>query len=279
VLNLDGAKVTARAGDGCEIRASIMRTARPGAPRVLLIHALAMSWRQWRGVAAALPGEAEVAAIDCRGHGDSERRAGLYTVELMAADCIAMLDALGWDDAIVVGCSMGGCVAQAVAAGYPERVAALLLADTTADYGRAAEHTWRERGERAVRSGMAVHVGFQLTRWFTDAFRTAQPDIVADCLNVFLANDTACYAASCFMLGGTDLRPQLASIRCPASVIVGELDYATPPAMARDLADGIAGAQMIVIPGAKHFAPVERPEAIAHEITQLVALAHNFART
>lgn len=271
MLNRDGAQVKAIAADGCEISASIMRTARREAPRILLIHALAMNWRQWRGVAAALPGEADVAAIDCRGHGASERRAGPYTVELMAADCITMLDALGWDNAIVAGCSMGGCVAQAVAAGYPERVAALLLADTTADYGRAAEGTWRERGERAVRSGMAVHAEFQLTRWFTDAFRAARPDVVADCLNVFLANDTACYAASCAMLGGIDLRPQLASIRCPTSVIVGEFDYATPPAMARNLADDITGARMIVIPGAKHFAPVERPETIAHEITQLAA--------
>jgi 3-oxoadipate enol-lactonase len=268
-----GAKIKARAADGCEISSVIVKSLRDKPLKVLSIHALAMSGRQWLGLAAALGDVAELAAIDCRGHGDSERRRGYYTLDLMADDCIAVLDALGWRDALIVGCSMGGCVAQALAARHPSRVSALLLADTTADYGRDAEEKWHERGARALAESMQVHVDFQLKRWFTDDFIDRHPDIVAGCLEVFLANDTGCYADTCRMLGAMDLRPQLPLIRCPTSVIVGEEDYATPLEMACSLAAAIPNAGLAVIPNAKHFAPIERPSEVASEILKLAARA------
>ncbi|MGO4670801.1 alpha/beta fold hydrolase [Bosea sp. 2RAB26] len=266
MFSIEGAQIAARAADGCAINATLMQAGFPGAPRILLIHALAMSWRQWRGVAAAIGQEATVVALDCRGHGASERRRGPYSCEMMAADCIAVLDELGWEEATVVGCSMGGCVAQAVAAGFPQRVSGLVLADTTATYGHQALPAWRERGERALRDGMGTHIGFQLARWFSDGFRASSPEIVEDCLAVFLANDLRCYADSCAMLGETDLRPALKAIRCPTTILVGEFDHATPLAMAEQLAEAIADARLVIIPEAKHFAPVEKPDVVAREI-------------
>jgi len=269
VLGTKSAQITARAADGCGINATLLQGGLSGSPRILLIHALAMSWRQWRGVAAEIDREAAVVAVDCRGHGSSERCPGPYSCELMAADCIAVLDVLGWRDAVIVGCSMGGCVAQAVAAGFPDRVAGLVLADTTATYGQPALAAWQERGERALREGMGTHIDFQLARWFTDGFRAASPEIVGECLDVFLANDPHCYAATCAMLGTADLRPVLDAIRCPTTVLVGEFDHATPLVMAKQLAAAITGARLVIIPDAKHFAPVERPDLVADEILKI----------
>src|SRR5438445_5977139 len=105
----------------------------------------------WGEVIAQLAGAAEILVYACRGHGQSERRPGPYSVELFADDFAALLDACGWSSAIVAGCSMGGCVAQAFAAAYPERVRGLALIDTTAWYGPAAPQVSKPRDRKTTR--------------------------------------------------------------------------------------------------------------------------------
>ena len=123
------------------------------------------------------------------------------------SDLAELLDHLGWPIAAVAGCSMGGCVAQAFAGMYLSRVSALGLIDTTAWYGEEAPKNWSERAAAARSKGLAGMVEFQVTRWFSDRFRTAHPEIVKELTEVFLANDVDCYAATCVMLGDADLRP------------------------------------------------------------------------
>jgi len=241
----------------------------PGSPRLALIHALAMSMRQWDEVVACLTGQCELLLIDCRGHGDSGKSEGPYNCELFADDLACAMDTVSWTSAIIAGCSMGGCIALAFAARHAERTVGLLAIDTTASYGAAAIPKWRERAERARQGGMAALVDFQLDRWFTDGFRAANPTAVQRCVEVFLANDTHCYAAACDMLSAVDLRSVLGAIDCPAIAMVGEEDYATPLAMAEIIADGIGGAELIVITAARHFAPVEKSEAVGDAVMRL----------
>ena len=105
---------------------------------------------------------------------------------------------------------MGGCVAQAFAGLNLSRVNALGLIDTTAWYGADAPKNWRERAAVARSKGLAGMVEFQVTRWFSDRFRIAHPELVKEMTDVFLANDVECYAATCIMLGDADLRPVFA---------------------------------------------------------------------
>ena len=231
--------------------------------RVALVHSLAMDRAFWRPVADRLSDRACVLIADCRGHGASDKPAGPYTVERFADDLAELLDHLGWRAALVAGASMGGCVALGFAAAHPARTAALGLVDTTAWYGADAPVQWAERARRALDAGLASLVEFQTTRWFSDRFRSAHPEIVADCVRRFVANDPAAYAASCRMLGECDLRGALPGIRAPAAVLVGEEDYATPLAMAQTLADSIAGASLEVLAGARHLTPLEDPAAVS----------------
>ncbi len=244
-----------------------------GLPPVALVHSLALDGSMWEGVAAALAGQARLLAIDCRGHGASGRSPGPYTTAQFADDLAAVMDSVGWPAAIVGGCSMGGCVAQDFAARHPGRVEGLVLVDTTAWYGPGAREAWRERAETALRQGMVALSGFQAARWFTSVFNAAAPEVLERWLSVFAANDANCYAAACAMLGEADLRPLLPRISTPTMVLVGEEDAATPPAMARDLAAGIAGARLQVIQGAKHLSPIERPDAIAAALAGLLRRA------
>src|SRR5204863_880589 len=141
----------------------------------------AMDRRFWQPVAERLASHAPVLVYDCRGHRESDTPAGPYTVELFARDLADLLDHVGWSSALVAGASMGGCIALAFAAAYPARTAALGLADTTAWYGPDAPAQWAERADKAVQSGLASLVGFQTTRWFGDAFRAGNPEIVKRC--------------------------------------------------------------------------------------------------
>jgi 3-oxoadipate enol-lactonase len=240
-------------------------------PRFVLLHSLAMDHSFWIPVVEKLNGAAEVLALDCRGHGLSDKPAGPYTVELFAGDLAAVMKHAGWEKALVAGCSMGGCVALAFADAYPDRVSALGLIDTTAYYGDDAPKAWEERAQKAAEGGMEKLIGFQKSRWFGDAFREANPDVVEAAINVFLANDVAAYGETCRMLGACDKRAAMAKIKVPTRVIVGEEDYAAPVVMAEAMRDGIEGATLLVIDKARHLVPLEVPELIARELMDLSA--------
>jgi len=258
--------------EGCAIGYTVHAAKSAGAPRLALIHSLAMDRTFWDGVIAELAGRAEILAYDCRGHGKSGHVAGPYTVEQFARDLAALFDHLGWSTTAIAGCSMGGCIAQAFAGHYPQRVSALTLIDTTAWYGEDAPKVWRERGATGVEKGLAALTAFQVTRWFGDAFRAAEPQKVEAAVAVFLANTPACYAATCAMLGDADLRPFLSALGMPVQIIVGEEDYATPVAMAQEMHKAIAQSALSVLPGARHLTPIERPADIAGKIATLLGV-------
>jgi 3-oxoadipate enol-lactonase len=263
--------------DGCPIAYTIhapRAAAAENVPRVVLIHSLALDASIWDGVIAGLEGRAEVLTYDCRGHGRSGRQGIPFTTELFARDLSELLDHAGWSSALIAGCSMGGCVAQAFAGRYPSRVTGLALIDSTAWYGEDAPKTWRERAAAAQSKGLVGLVDFQVTRWFGDAFRAAHADAVAAATRVFLANDLNCYAATCIMLGDADMRPFLPGFRMPATIIVGEEDYATPLAAAGQLHEAIAGSVLTILPKARHLTPIECPAQIASSLLALTERTH-----
>lgn len=256
--------------DGCAISYTLHPSNNAGAPRVALIHSLALDRSIWNGVVKELAADAHVLTYDCRGHGKSCRQATTYTPDLFARDLAELLDHVQWPSATVAGCSMGGCVAQAFAARYPQRTLGACFIDTTAWYGAAAPKQWRERAATAKTKGLAALIEFQTTRWFGDAFRAAHPKIVQALVDVFLANDVQCYQATCEMLGDADLRPLLASIKAPTAVVVGEEDYATPVSMAEALHKAIPQSTLTVIAKGRHITPAERPHDIAQQILGLL---------
>jgi len=244
-----------------------------GTDGIVLVHSLAMDRRFWQPVAERLAVDMPVITYDCRGHGQSDKPQGPYTVELFARDLADLLDQIGWTSARVAGASMGGCIALAFAAAYPTRTSALGLIDTTAWYGAEAPKQWAERAARAAKDGMSALVEFQTTRWFGDTFRMQRPDVVKDSVDVFLRNDVAAYVETCKMLGAADLRAALPGMTMPTAIVVGEEDYATPVAMAEALQRGIKGSTLTVLKGARHLTPLEMRDRIAQELRALAERA------
>ncbi|MGB3387164.1 MAG: alpha/beta fold hydrolase [Pseudaminobacter sp.] len=257
----------ATANDGARIA---YRTAGKGPARCVLIHSLAMDHRFWHRVVPLIENEAEILLIDCRGHGRSDKPAGPYSGELFAEDIAAVMVAVSWESAVVCGASMGGSISIAFAEAYPQMTSGLGLFDTTAFYGEDASKAWEERAMKARREGLAALAGFQKTRWFSDAFREANPDVVDEALGAFLANDMDAYVETCRMLGAFDKRLALGNFRMPCEIRVGEEDYATPVEMAKLLETSIPGSRMEVIGKARHLTPLEVPEIIADAIRSLI---------
>jgi len=268
---------SATAPDGASIAYTLYaaqpRDGSAARPRIALIHSLALDRSFWDGVVPHLSPHADVLTYDCRGHGQSAKVKMPYTAELFAGDLASLLDHVNWPRAVIAGCSMGGCVAQAFAGLYPGSAKALAVIDSTAWYGPTAPKDWRERAATAVTKGLAALSAFQATRWVSDSFREAHPEVVAANMEVFLANDVDCYRSTCEMLGDADLRHYQASMRMPVSVIVGEEDYAAPVAMSEQIQKAVPGATLSVLPNVRHLTPIECPAVIAEKILELVALA------
>lgn len=262
------ASVTTR--DGTPIAYSLYESA-PGLPRLVLIHSLAMDRNFWNPVVRALASEAAIVAVDARGHGQSGKPGTPFTVEQFAQDMRDLVDALGWKQVVIAGASMGGCVALQFAADNPDLTAGAGLIDTTAWYGETAPADWNARAERGLKEGLGALLDFQKTRWFSDTFRAAHPDVVQQCVDTFLKNDVNAFAATARMLGNYDGRAVLGKITAPTAVIVGEEDYAATPAMARVLHDGIKGSTLTEIPAARHLTPLETPSIIVDHLRRLLA--------
>jgi 3-oxoadipate enol-lactonase len=172
---VQGTAGRARAKDGCLL--FYRMHSQPGKPRLVLVHSLALDAGIWVGVVDNVGEDFEILVYDCRGHGQSERRPGPYTAQLFASDLAAVLDHCGWSSAVIAGCSMGGCVAQAFAAEFADRARGLALIDTTAWYGPTAQEDWRKRAAKAAEEGFRTMLPFQLSRWFGDDFCAAQADL------------------------------------------------------------------------------------------------------
>ena len=257
--------------DGCGIAYTVHAHKDAGAPRIALVHSLALDRSVWDGVVRELAPHASLLAYDCRGHGQSSPVVMRYTATQFADDLAQLMAHVGWPDAVVAGCSMGGCVAQAFAANYANRTKGACLIDTTAWYGADAPPKWRERAQTALKQGMGALIDFQLTRWFTDAWRTspANAGTIDALTKIFLANDVHCYEQTCEMLGTEDLRALLPKIKAPIAVVVGREDYATPVSMAEALHRALPQSTLTVIEQGRHITPVECPKDIARELKKL----------
>lgn len=237
-------------------------------PLVMLLHPLAQCGEFWRPLIDVLSPEFHVIAPDARGHGESQWDGSPFTVEDMAADVALIIERTGDQPAAVLGMSMGGCASIALAVRRPDLVSGLVLADTTADYGPDKESAWAARAETAATKPRAQQLAFQHDRWFSPAFLESDPEEVARVSELFLATDSRAHAAASRALGAYDDSARLGEIDVPTLIVVGEEDYATPPAMAEALRAGIPHSELEILRNTRHMSLVQNhevwPRIIAH---------------
>lgn len=237
-------------------------------PDVVLIHSLGADLHLWDGVVEAFAPDYRVLRYDVRGHGRTRSAYRPVTIDLMRDDLRELLDARGIAQAHVIGLSMGGMIAQAFAAAWPERVDRLVLLDTAAARDPWMRDAWMQRAATARRDGMAPLVEPTVARWFPEAVRRDpryEPSL-ARVRATIAAMDPEHYAAAGEALAALELGDRLGAIRAPTLVGVGSLDEALPPRFAEAIRDGIAGARLIVWDGVGHAPPLQIPEQFARDV-------------
>jgi 3-oxoadipate enol-lactonase len=228
---------------------------------VVLLHGFPFNRSLWREQVEALSETRRVVAPDLRGHGETSLGDGPATMEEMAEDLAALLDELEVGRAVVGGLSMGGYAALAFVRAHPERVAALILADTRAqadtdDVRRTREETAR----RALAEGMEPIADAIMPKLFAPATREQRPDLIARVREMILGTKPAGAAAALRgMASRRDQTDLLETIDAPTLIIVGSEDTVTPPADAEVMHAKIRGSRLVKIEGAGHVSNVERP--------------------
>ena len=223
-----------------------------GAPVVVFSNSIGTTLEMWDPQARALAGRYRVLRYDTRGHGRSPVKPGAIGVETLADDLAGLLDALGIGRAHVVGLSLGGMTAQALAVRRPALVHGLVLMATAAHL----PGNWVERAAAVRAQGMGAIVDAVIGRWFTPGFR-ADPQVAALAAR-FVANPAEGYAICCGAIEAMDLRPGNAAIAAPTLIVAGAEDPATPPAMAEDIRSRVKQAELVVLPRAAHILNIER---------------------
>lgn len=226
------------------------------APALLMSNSLGTNLHMWDDIATDLAGQFRLIRYDSRGHGRSGAPDGPYSIELLADDALALMDALNIERFNFCGLSKGGMVGQWLGTHAGARLIKLVLANTSPHM--PPRELWDNRIELATTSGMPALEKMILERWMTPAFRAASPDAVERVRKMILTTPPQGYAACCMAIREMDQRETISAVRTPSLVIVGTDDPATPPAHGQLIAEKIPGAQLATIQAA-HLSVIEQP--------------------
>jgi 3-oxoadipate enol-lactonase len=227
-----------------------------GAPRVLLLHGWALdSLAAWHRLIPALAGKARVLAVDLRGHGKSDRIRGRFSVEDLADDVAAVLDAVGPGRYTVVGYSLGGLVAQALARRHPARVERLVLAATA---------TRLLRGPRPAAAALLVlqralaRLGLDLVPGAMYRYLLQSGAVPAEhaawLWETLASRDPELHHAAGFAIARFDSGAWVERLGLPVLCVIPTRDQLVPPSRQRAMAALIPGAAVVEIAGARHEA-------------------------
>jgi 3-oxoadipate enol-lactonase len=247
----------AQASDGIRIHYDTLGL-RSSAP-VLMIQGLGADKHLWDLQRFYFSTRYRVIAHDNRGAGKSDKPFGAYSLEQMADDAIAVLDAEGIESAHVVGASMGGAISQYIGIKYPDRVRSLSLVCTACrnhEWRRNLLHSWAEKANNEGMSAMTMEaarwvIGPRSLRRLWPAVSWLGPIATSRATHGFNGQVQALLDVE---EGLTDL---LSTISVPTAVIVGNQDILTPRGDSEELAERIPTAELIVLSGAAHGLMIE----------------------
>lgn len=227
---------------------------------LVLLHSLLTDLTVFDRVAPQLVRRRRLTLINLPGYGSST--AAGTDIESYADRIAATLDALRLPRATdVLGNGFGGFIAVMLAARYGGRFERLIAAPALAGFPEAAKAPFHRMAGLVSSQGMAAVLDAAIQRMLPAPFIAANPAIVAERKASLAKADPACFAAACLALARLDLTGEIQKIGNPTLVMAGSEDATTPPALARQLADGIRGAKYLELKGCGHCPQIEDPDA------------------
>ncbi|WP_137885745.1 alpha/beta fold hydrolase [Pseudomonas sp. 2FE] len=231
---------------------------------VVLIHGVGLNKEMWGGQIVGLAPHFRVIAYDMLGHGTSPRPAQGTELVGYAEQLLELLDHLGLAQAVVVGFSMGGLVARAFALHYPTRLNGLAILNSVFNRSPEQRAGVIERTSQAAEHGPDANAEAALSRWFSREYQAANPAQIAAIRQTLASNDPLGYLTTYELFATQDMyrADDLGSIQVATLVATGELDPGSTPEMARQLAERIPAAQVVVLEEQRHMMPVESPRLV-----------------
>ena len=237
---------------------------------LVFINGLGSSTRDWDRQVAEFSKAYQVITYDLRGHGQSDKPAGPYSLPMFAADTAGLLKALGVTSAHIVGLSLGGGVAFQLALDYVQLVKTMTIVNSapamvgiTPDAQKEVERRVaivRQMGMRAMGEALAPNL-------FPKPEHAALRQTFVE---RWAENDPQAYIEATLSMVGWNVTDRLGSIRCPTLVIAADQDY-TPVATKEAYVKLLPDAQLVVIADAHHATPVERPQEFNAALAQFLA--------
>ena len=230
---------------------------------ILLIHGLGSSTEDWEPQVTELAREYRVVSYDVRGHGQTDKPRGRYSVRQFAEDAAALIETLGLAPVHVIGLSMGGMIAFQLAADYPTLVRSLVIVNSGPEMilRRPREKFAIMQRRMIVRlMGMRKMGTVLADRLLPGADHVERRALFAE---RWARNDKGAYLRALSAIVGWSVTERLASIACPVLVVTADQDY-TPVAWKQWYTDLLPNGSLVVIPDSRHMMPIERPE-LFHE--------------
>lgn len=226
---------------------------------LLFIHGLGSSGRDWEMQVGFFARNYRVVVFDLRGHGQSDKPRGPYTIPLFASDTAGLIETLGIAPAHVVGISLGGMIALQLAADRPELVRSLVVVNSGPEF---VARTLKERLAVAQRFLIVRLVGMR--KMGEILARRLFPKPEQGALRAMLAerwaeNDPRAYRDAMRAIVGWSVADRLGAIDIPTLVVAADEDY-TPVSAKEAYVAKMPRAELVVIRDARHAVPVERPD-------------------
>ena len=235
------------------------------APVVILIHGLGLNKECWQWMIPKLKSTYRVLSYDLYGHGGSAAPPSKPNLSLFRKQLVELLDLCSIEKGVIIGFSLGGMIARRFAQDTPHRTQALIILHSPHRRTEAAQAAIMSRVEQASKLGPQSTVEDALERWFTEKFRANNPKLMDTVRGWVTANqkESIPHDFTMFLLPEIDeiIAPDPA-LTCPTLVITGAEDYGNGPEMAQAISNEIMGAKTIILPGLRHMALAEKPEAI-----------------
>ncbi|MBE9553844.1 MAG: 3-oxoadipate enol-lactonase [Proteobacteria bacterium] len=237
-------------------------------PVIVFSNSLGTDFRVWDRLVDRFDGRFCMVRYDKRGHGLSEVTPAPYAMDDHVDDLIGLLDHLTLDKVVVCGLSVGGMIAQGLAARQPERMRAMILMDTAARIG--TPDMWNERMAAIEKGGIEVLADPIMERWLSARFRAEKPEETLVWRNMLTRTTQDGYLGTCAAIRDADMTESMGKIAMPVLGIGGSEDGSTPPDLVRGTIDLIAGGRFELVEGAGHLPCVEDPDKVASLITDFL---------
>jgi 3-oxoadipate enol-lactonase len=236
---------------------------------LILVHGLGGSVNTWHPQTQVLKRDLRLFCYDLAGSGRSPVSEGI-SIASHVEDLLRVIEQSGGKRVHLAGHSMGTIVCQHLAAKAPDRIASMVLIGAFPEPPEPARNALRERAAKARSEGMRGIADVVAAGGTSADTKINQPTAVAFARESLMAQDPEGYARNCEALADA-VAADLSAIRCPVLLLTGDEDRTAPVAVARALASAIQGAELQILSGCGHWAPVERPKQVNYAMSLFAA--------